>query len=448
MLLQIIPKLEATVIGCVVVGIIIFFVYLIYMKSLDMMADEIKRGLISSVSAAATTIDGDLHGTFNEKTDRQDPIYLKTIKPLEAIRQASTGVRYLYTNIKVGDKVYFILNPSPQNDNDKDGKADLAPALMDEYIDPANALLIALTELKVTVTQEPYIDEWGTFISAYAPIKDSNGKVVGTLGMDYELNGFYARLKPLGMLFEKAIVIVIFLGIIVGMLFFISRKHSLFLIANVQEASEKLTLLYSRLDKRTEENYHILKMVKADFQYNNKQKRWLEDAIDYLESQKDNIEEVISNFNINDLLANIESQLSSYQLKIEPFENIELNEVSGYLNEITNTISLIIKLIFKLSNAKNALITVNVLDEGINDVSIAINCSVQIDFEHELLFNPLPASEVLQMDYDANGASCPLTLQAIVINRLHRINALINPLKQQAGVQILLKLNKCQVQDT
>jgi hypothetical protein len=31
----------------------------------------------------------------------------------------------------------------------------------------------------------PYTDDWGEWVSAYAPIKDANGKVVGAMGVDY-----------------------------------------------------------------------------------------------------------------------------------------------------------------------------------------------------------------------------------------------------------------------
>jgi len=50
--------------------------------------------------------------------------------------------------------------------------------------DPADTKLYrGLTE--VTVNMEPYTDKWGTWVSAYGPIRNSSGDVVGGLGIDF-----------------------------------------------------------------------------------------------------------------------------------------------------------------------------------------------------------------------------------------------------------------------
>lgn len=39
---------------------------------------------------------------------------------------------------------------------------------------------------KVVVTNESFTDEYGTFISAYAPIKNSEGKIIAISGVDVD----------------------------------------------------------------------------------------------------------------------------------------------------------------------------------------------------------------------------------------------------------------------
>ncbi|WP_319567283.1 PDC sensor domain-containing protein [Cohaesibacter marisflavi] len=222
------PKMEAAILSGLVVSLICFLAFLIYSKSVDVLEKEIKIGLLSNVSAAATTIDGDLHKTFDKSTARDDPDYLAAIRPLEKIRQASANIRYIYTNILKGDDVFFILNPSPQNDNDGDGQPDVPPALMERYDDAAPELIEALKSQKKVVS-DPYTDKWGTFISAYAPFYDAQGAFVGVLGMDLQLNDFYSRIYPIRLAFEKTAFIVVFIGLIIGLLTWISRKYAAFL---------------------------------------------------------------------------------------------------------------------------------------------------------------------------------------------------------------------------
>ena len=181
------PTVEGIAFGLFSLAAMGVAIYFIYVRAVEALRAEIKEGLLRNVCAAATPIDGDLHKKFVSKESKDDPEYIAFQSKLEAVRQASKHVRYLYTNITKGGKVYFIANPSPQNDNDGDGKPDEAPQLMDPYLDAGDALLTALKEQCPCVDKEPYTDVWGTFYSAYAPFYDSKGHFVGTLGMDLEL---------------------------------------------------------------------------------------------------------------------------------------------------------------------------------------------------------------------------------------------------------------------
>ncbi len=179
-------------------------IYFIYVRAVEAVKEQIREGLLRNVSAAATVIDGDQHRTFTSKASRNDPGYRQFIQRLERLRLASRDVRYAYTNILKDGRVYFIANGSPQNDNDRDGRPDPAPQLMDPYPDAGKALLEALRLHRPSVDREPYTDAWGTFYSAYAPFKDSRGRVVGTLGMDLELVTLRQRLVPIGVAAQRA----------------------------------------------------------------------------------------------------------------------------------------------------------------------------------------------------------------------------------------------------
>lgn len=227
-------------------------IYFIYLRSVEAVKEEIRDGLLRNVSVAATSIDGDEHRRFTSKSYRQDPAYLAFIAHMEKLRKASTDVRYLYTNILKDGKVYFIANGSPQNDNNKDGKPDEAPQLMDPYPDAGQALLKALRQQRPAVDQQPYTDVWGTFYSAYAPFKDSSGRFVGTLGMDLELRTLQQRLKPIGVAAQRAAFTSGILAILFGaaVWFFRSRNGILESLRHLAE-SRLHTVEHDRQRERT-----------------------------------------------------------------------------------------------------------------------------------------------------------------------------------------------------
>jgi len=204
-------------------------IYFIYVRAVEAVKEQIREGLLRNVSAAATMIDGDQHQKFISKAFKNDQGYVSLINRLERVRKASSDVKYAYTNIIKDGKVYFIANGSPQGDNDKDGRPDEAPQLMDPYPDAGLALRDALRLQKPAVDREPYTDVWGTFYSAYAPFKDSSGKFVGTLGMDLELVTLKARLVPIGVAAQRAALTSDILAILFGaaVWFFRSRNRVL-----------------------------------------------------------------------------------------------------------------------------------------------------------------------------------------------------------------------------
>ena len=227
-------------------------IYFIYVRAVEAVKEQIREGLLRNVSAAATMIDGDQHKLFTSKAFKNDQGYVNLITRLERVRKASSDVKYAYTNIIKGDKVYFIANGSPQGDNDKDGRPDEAPQLMDPYPDAGLALRDALRFQKPAVDKEPYTDAWGTFYSAYAPFKDSRGKFVGTLGMDLELVTLKARLVPIGVAAQRAALTSDILAILFGAaVWFFRSRNRILEEQRVLAIAEKSKVELERIQERS-----------------------------------------------------------------------------------------------------------------------------------------------------------------------------------------------------
>ncbi|MDW6004649.1 cache domain-containing protein [Vibrio mangrovi] len=251
--------LDATLAATVLIALLGITTYLLYAKSVSALEEQIKAGLISTVSASATTLNGDIHRHFNAETLPDDPEYHAMAMQMERIRQAATDVRYIYTCILKPQGIYFIVNPSPQNDGDGDGLPDPPPALMTLYDDAPQELMDALKNQEIGVSAVPYRDQWGTFISAYAPFYDAKGEFVGVLAMDLELSGFYKRLSNIQRVFGKAKIIILFLGLIAGLVvWWIRRSH----VNNVRELKAAETQAAYRVSQFRHSRDALLEVVR------------------------------------------------------------------------------------------------------------------------------------------------------------------------------------------
>jgi hypothetical protein len=378
------PVVEAISASMLVFVILTIFVLLLNDKSISLLESEIKRGLVNSVTAAATIIDGDLHKTFDGNTTRTDPVYLSAIEPLEKIRRATADVPYIYTNILVGNNIHFLLNPSPQKA--VDGIIPDPPALMDIYNDPAKELVEALRVGSITVSEDPYEDEWGKFISAYAPFYDSNHKLVGTLGMDLELSGFESRLLPLKMLFEKTFVIIIFICLVVGVIIFLSRKQSRGLLMELHHTNEVNNILDKFYSLRMEEVITFLDKLhsskKSDILIE-RAKQYFQSLLTSEQTQKGNVMLALP------LLENrIIDSVPGIALRFLGFTHGIIPEDSEVTEATVDSVVDILKMYKKAcSHQKELIVDINVKADKTHHMLLEL--SLPLSETNELLFNPM-----------------------------------------------------------
>ena len=165
----------------------------VWWTSTTQLKGEMQESLIHTAEGAAAVVDADLHRTITRPDQMDDDDYTRCIAPLRAIFGRLSGVKFLYTVVLDGNDVRFVLDTALPGDNDHDGVEDRSPAWsVYDAVDPE--LLTALREGRATANAEPHSDEWGTFVSGYAPIQDSAGRPVGVVGADMTAETYLGRL--------------------------------------------------------------------------------------------------------------------------------------------------------------------------------------------------------------------------------------------------------------
>jgi HAMP domain-containing protein len=107
--------------------------------------------------------------------------YQTIVAKMQTIRALSPNIINIYTMQIKEDKVNFLIDDSEDD-----------PALIgDSYGQPEQRLFDAVNG--ITASDNLYTDEFGTYLSAYAPLKDSAGNVIVIIGADMDASTVIQR---------------------------------------------------------------------------------------------------------------------------------------------------------------------------------------------------------------------------------------------------------------
>lgn len=145
--------------------------------------EDFRDSLLHTVSLAALQINGDEHSLIKTTEDKD---HFENIKQnLIRIHDAANGIEYPYT-MRLNEKgeIYFIV----------DSTDDEPSAFGEIYNDPGQALKTNFATISEPIVEaDLYTDEWGTWLSAYAPIYRSDGEIDGVVGIDILADNILAK---------------------------------------------------------------------------------------------------------------------------------------------------------------------------------------------------------------------------------------------------------------
>ena len=165
-----------TVIALISVGVVGTVMYASYRNQVR---EDARQRLLNIVSITALQQDGDLFATIQTEEDMQGDAYQKMQAVNHAILATDRDLAYIFS-VRVDDqgKMEFVVDSGLE-----EGYEPLEVGVV--YDDPSELLAENAFNLDRSIVEKDfYTDEYGTFLSAYAPIYKSDGTRAGIVGVD------------------------------------------------------------------------------------------------------------------------------------------------------------------------------------------------------------------------------------------------------------------------
>ena len=160
-----------------------FYWFYTYVTNLAM--TRITTDLTNIVKTTADGIDGDellalyREGSPNAAGFSDDARYLDTLQWLDRIHKIDPRAwPYIYVQGATANDIFFVVDLWARYEPSKSTK------FREPYMSKG-AMLNGFKEFYLHA-DKPYTDNWGTWISAYAPVRNKQGEIVAAIGVDYE----------------------------------------------------------------------------------------------------------------------------------------------------------------------------------------------------------------------------------------------------------------------
>jgi len=220
------PLRDGVVAAACVLLAALLCIWWIYSKAYSAQMAEVQSDLQHIAKIAAKLIDGDLHETLTSPSQMGSESHEKALASLVKLHQSLPEISYVYTVVSRNDAVYFVLDTTT-NAKELNLKRPVKPsAIMDLYPDPDPDMLKGLNTGIVNSTAKPVRDEFGVFMSGYAPFYDSKGKLVGIAGVDLAVDDLDARIASLRHAAWTAGILAFLLSVLTGAWLARSRKRA------------------------------------------------------------------------------------------------------------------------------------------------------------------------------------------------------------------------------
>jgi signal transduction histidine kinase/DNA-binding response OmpR family regulator len=159
----------------------------------QVLAEDLRTYLGHTAELAAAQFDAATLAEFTSASQDGSDAYQKAVRPLAILLANDPDIRFAYVGATEGEKMHFILDGTPLDARDSDGKSLHSPPMEEDTLTPGERE-IAQTQ-RLTVERSPSSTDWGMGIRAQAPILDRRGDMVAYVGITMRADKYLQRLR-------------------------------------------------------------------------------------------------------------------------------------------------------------------------------------------------------------------------------------------------------------
>ncbi|MCQ2576443.1 MAG: methyl-accepting chemotaxis protein [Treponema sp.] len=364
---------------------------------------------------ATNIIDGDKYEQLTKTLDKSDPYYSEICSQLRELSKNS-GVEYLYTiTIYPDGKACYILDGSAVEGEEEFSDLGEEEEKIDEWVGFRD-----FYKKGGFMASDLENSSWGWMISSYHTITNSNGKIVGAVGVDFDSSELISQIK--NQTIQISIVSVFFLLLGLGIIYLF-----IYLIFNpmkkVSSAMAEISNGTADLTQRIKSsgNTEISDLA-----------RNCNNVINSMDALVSNLKSQckILNTNSTDLYEKMQNHINQINLTAEQVSSIDnrITEQQNQIDFINSGISDVDKEITgldeKITNQANAIQSSSSAIEQISSNILSVNRSIELILrEYRELVSQ--AGEGLKIQEEASNKISKISLQSENLNEANKAIAAI-----------------------
>lgn len=189
-------------------------VMLSYHTANNQQLESIRTRVRDYAALGAMSLPVEDHASLANPEDENSEAYTRVVEALRRVRDNSSDLHFVYTVRKGEDGSIIFVGDAEESEEDKSHIGEVY-----EDVSPLMQQAVRHGLKEPSVESEFYEDQWGTFLSAYAPIVTADGRQDGVLGVDISVDKVNTMSREL--LWRMAMSFgIITLAMIPGILFF------------------------------------------------------------------------------------------------------------------------------------------------------------------------------------------------------------------------------------
>jgi diguanylate cyclase (GGDEF)-like protein len=172
-----------------------------YFTAVQSLTASIQARLENTAAMIGQMLDATDLGVIRETPDRTHPIYERNLNLLRNLGRTNSDIAFLYVMRRSGGRAYFVLDSDESKRQAEPGReyTKRTPALMRGFQRPS-------------VDDRVYEDEWGVFISGFAPLRNGNGEYL--LGLDMRADELQRKLAAIRVAGALSLALTIVLAVL------------------------------------------------------------------------------------------------------------------------------------------------------------------------------------------------------------------------------------------